>query len=125
MQMNDETSVTRLRILSRRYRVSPTKINFVITYAINRQRLDEAIKAHRRAANRFYVRALPSVLQISVPTGAIALGGLAGIPSAILQALGLGAVAVLTAAWWAKFRDDQAALRATPYQYLLTLEQKL
>ena len=86
-------------------------------------RLDEAIKDHRRAFDRLYVRSLPSILQISVPTGVMALASLSHLPGSFLTAVAGIGVASLACAWWAKFREDQVTLKTKPYQYLLTLER--
>jgi hypothetical protein len=87
-------------------------------------RLNSAIQEQRRAADRFYNKTLPSFLQISAPTGLLALGINAGMPPFILTVIGAGAVALLARGWWAKFKDDEAAIKAKPYQYLLTLEDR-
>jgi hypothetical protein len=84
--------------------------------------LDKAIEDHRRAADRFYVRMIPSALQISIPTGITALAATFHASGSTLAAFGAGAVASLTMAWWAKFKDEEAAVKAKPYQYLLTVE---
>jgi hypothetical protein len=86
-------------------------------------RLDKAIQEHRGAADRFYAKTIPSVLQISVPTGPLALGVALHAAPLTLTALGAGAVALLALAWWAKFKDEEATIKAKPYQYLLTLEE--
>jgi hypothetical protein len=86
--------------------------------------LDKAIKEHRRAADRFYVKTLPTVLQISAPAGPMALATLLGAPPLTVAVLGAGSVALLAVCWWAKFKDDEAAVKAKPYQYLLSLEQR-
>ena len=86
--------------------------------------LDKAIKEHRRAADRFYVKTLPTVLQISAPAGPMALATLFGAPPLTVAVLGAGSVALLALGWWAKFKDDEAAVKAKPYQYLLSLEQR-
>src|SRR5260370_20489869 len=56
-------------------------------------RLNDAIKAQRGALERFYVQGVPSVLQISVPTGPLALAAVMGAPPVTLAVLGVGAVA--------------------------------
>jgi Family of unknown function (DUF6236) len=86
--------------------------------------LDKAIKEHRRAADRFYAKTIPTVLQISAPTGAMALANSLGAPPLTVAVLGVGCVALLALGWWAKFKDDEAAVKAKPYQYLLSLEQR-
>lgn len=86
-------------------------------------RLNKAIEDHRRAADRFYIKAIPSILQISVPTGPMALAAFFHAPVSVLAAVGTGAVASLALAWWAKLKDERVAVKAKPYQYLLTLEE--
>jgi hypothetical protein len=87
-------------------------------------RLDKAIEDHRRAADRFYVKSIPSFLQISVPTGPMALATLLHAPPLTVGILGAGAVAMLALGWWAKFKDDESGIKAKPYQYLLSLEKR-
>jgi Family of unknown function (DUF6236) len=87
-------------------------------------RLDQAIAEHRKAADRFYAKTIPSVLQISVPTGPLALAAALHAPPLTLAVLGTGAVALLALGWWAKFKDDERTMEAKPYQYLLTLERR-
>jgi hypothetical protein len=77
-------------------------------------RLDKASKHHRRAATRFYLKNLPSLLQISVPTGPMALAAALHAPPIALGAIGAGAVAILAFGWWAKFKDDESGLKAKP-----------
>jgi hypothetical protein len=86
--------------------------------------LDKAIKDHRGAADRFYTKSIPTVLQISAPTGVMALAHSLGAPHLTVGVLGAGCVALLALGWWAKFKDDEAAVKAKPYQYLLSLEQR-
>lgn len=87
-------------------------------------RLDKALRDQRKAADRFYAKTIPSLLQISAPTGVLALAGRLGAPPLTLTALGAGTVALLALAWWAKFMDEEAAVKAQPYQYLLSLEER-
>jgi hypothetical protein len=114
----------RLHSRSKPTRWTPDKNDLCDHLHDKQARLDQAIAEHRKAADRFYAKTIPSVLQISVPTGPLALAAALHAPPLTLAVLGTGAVALLALGWWAKFKDAERTMEAKPYQYLLTLERR-